>query len=276
MANAPRPVPGSLAALAVAFLTGCTAFTPPPETGPWGEPPTLRPGWQKIRSAAVQAAGSPWTWAPLLGAGILQVDDLDHRIADWAGDETPLFGSQESAEDWSDHFKTAATASYIASGLLAPSGTDGKSWWRNKAKGFTVGWAAATTNTALTNWGKSEAARLRPDGSERRSFPSGHASSSTLRATLTAENLRAFPISRRSRSTLKGLAYGFAAGSSWARVEAQKHFPADVLVGASLGHFLGEFFIRAFPVLEREGLRISLSGDRHRVSFVLSWSGGTP
>ncbi len=74
----------SLLGPVLVLITGCSAFTPPPGTSPWGEPTTGGPGWRKVRSAAAQAARSYWTWAPLLVAGVLQVDDLDHRIAEWA------------------------------------------------------------------------------------------------------------------------------------------------------------------------------------------------
>jgi hypothetical protein len=33
-------------------------------------------------------------------------------------------------------------------------------------------------------------------------------------------------------------AHTLAAATAWARVEAEKHYPTDVLAGAALGHFL--------------------------------------
>ena len=35
--------------------------------------------------------------------------------------------------------------------------------------------------------------------------------------------------------------YLTAGGAGWARVEAKKHYPTDVLVGFSLGRFIAEF-----------------------------------
>jgi membrane-associated phospholipid phosphatase len=40
---------------------------------------------------------------------------------------------------------------------------------------------------------------------------------------------------------------------AWARVEARKHYPSDVLAGAALGHFLTAFIHDAFLNLPEDG-----------------------
>ena len=64
-----------------------------------------------------------------------------------------------------------------------------------------------------------------------------------------------------------------AAGTAWARVEAKKHFPSDVLAGAALGNFIASFVHDAFLGLaddrkialwvapSRRGLRIGMGFD---------------
>lgn len=37
-----------------------------------------------------------------------------------------------------------------------------------------------------------------------------------------------------------------AVGTAWARVEADVHYPSDVLTGLALGHFIAAFFNEAF------------------------------
>jgi len=54
------------------FVTGCASDGQGPY---WGEEATLSPGWNRIGSAAVEAARDPVTWAPALGAG-------EHHLAD--------------------------------------------------------------------------------------------------------------------------------------------------------------------------------------------------
>jgi len=41
-----------------------------------------------------------------------------------------------------------------------------------------------------------------------------------------------------------------ALGTGWARVEAQKHYPSDVLAGMALGNFMAAFIYDAFMGLE--------------------------
>ena len=111
-----------LCALIAAAGAGCA--TVPGGSG-WGENATLTPGWKRVRESAVNAARDPHVWVPLAGAAIFQVDNLDHRVSDWAQRETPVFGSQEDAARWSDDFRTAASVAWarIEAGAHYPSDT---------------------------------------------------------------------------------------------------------------------------------------------------------
>ncbi len=40
------------------------------------------------------------------------------------------------------------------------------------------------------------------------------------------------------------------AGTAWARVEANKHYPADILAGMAIGHFISAFVNDAFLGLD--------------------------
>jgi membrane-associated phospholipid phosphatase len=58
-----------------------------------------------------------------------------------------------------------------------------------------------------------------------------------------------------------GCRVGFAlltAGTAWARVEAKKHFPSDVLAGIAIGHFIGAFMNDAFLGLDPQDAQLSL------------------
>ncbi len=39
---------------------------------------------------------------------------------------------------------------------------------------------------------------------------------------------------------------GIAAGTAWATIEADRHYPSDALLGYALGHFFGAFINDAF------------------------------
>jgi membrane-associated phospholipid phosphatase len=67
-----------------------------------------------------------------------------------------------------------------------------------------------------------------------KSFPSGHAAMSFAFASVVAHRYPRKP-------WLKWSAYGLATGVSLARVAGKKHFPSDVLVGATLGYVTGTY-----------------------------------
>src|SRR5690349_7317826 len=92
--------------LCALVLSGCATL---PDGKGWGEQATVAPGWERVRESAVNAAKDPWTWGPLIGAAAFQIDDFDRRTSDWARDHTPVFGSQHSAEQWSDDLRSASS-----------------------------------------------------------------------------------------------------------------------------------------------------------------------
>jgi hypothetical protein len=67
-----------------------------------------------------------------------------------------------------------------------------------------------------------------------KSFPSGHAATSFAFASVVAHR---YP----HNFWLKVGVYGLATGVSLARIGGQKHFPSDVLVGATIGYITGTY-----------------------------------
>jgi len=67
-----------------------------------------------------------------------------------------------------------------------------------------------------------------------RSFPSGHAATSFAFAAVVAHR---YPHNR----WLKWSAYALATGVSLSRYPAKKHFPSDILMGATLGYVTGAY-----------------------------------
>jgi len=241
-----------------------------PDGSRWGDAATLTPGWQRVKASAVDAARSPWVWGPLAGAAVLQVDSWDEDVADWASDETPIFGSPENAADWSDGLRIASAVGYGASVLATPSGDVDGDWLLAKAQGAAVGAGAFAATAGVTGGLKSLTSRERPDGSDDNSLPSGHASTAAVFGTLTVRNLQSIDVSAAMRTTLEIGAGAMTAGTAWARVEAGRHYPSDVLFGIALGNFMGAFFTEAFLGLE-PGARFSFSAAPVRGGAVLGW-----
>ena len=104
------------------------------------------------------------------------------------------------------------------------------------------------------------------------SFPSGHSSFTALSATLAARNLQSMDMSANYRRAMK-IGFGVVAGgAAWARVEANVHFPSDVLVGAAIGHFIAAFINDAFIGLDRsddKAFDLSLAPDFVAIQFQL-------
>lgn len=225
------------------LLYGCGTLS---NGSAWGRDATVRPGWETVRESAARAAKSPYTWAPLAGAALLQIGDWDGKVSDWASDNTPVFGSQQSARDASGVLRDISAAAWIVTVLATPGGDSPGKWFADKTKGLAVAVAANVLNQGLTSTVKSVTDRERPDGSDTNSFPSGHSSSATLYATLAARNLQSIDMGPNYRTTME-IGFGvIAGGTAWARVEGNVHFPADVLAGAALGHFVAAFVNDAF------------------------------
>lgn len=232
-----------LAIVLVVALPGCTTL---PNGRLWGQDATLRPGWDRARSAMVDAARDPRVWVPLIGAVAFQIDDFDRRTSDWAREHTPVFGSQNSADDWSDDLRTASSLALFVSLAATPGGDDPGEWFKAKAKGLMIDVTAIGATSLVTDGLKSVTDRERPNGLDRESFPSGHTSSSAVQTRLASNNLRSIDMSRGERRFLDAGLTAMTIGTGWARIEAGAHFPSDTLFSMALGNFIATFADHAF------------------------------
>lgn len=239
-------IPGSVALL----LAGCGTLG---NGRNWGQDATLLPSADRILTAAERAIRDPATWGPAAGAAVFGWSDLDERVSEWASDHTPVFGSRDAAGRASDTLAAATNAGYLLSALATPSGSEPGDWVVSKLKGVGVEYAAVQATGLSTAALKRVADRERPDGSDHMSFPSGHSSRAFARAVLARRNIGTLAMSPGPRVVLQAGITTLAAGTAWARVEAQKHFPSDVLAGAALGNLIATFVHDAF---------LGLDGDR--------------
>lgn len=251
-----------------ATLAGCATL---PDGSRWGERASFSIGWRKTGEAALQAAKDPWVWGPLVGAAVLQVDNWDHEVSDWAVDETPVFGSVDDADDISDDLKVAAGVGYVVSLLATPSGPAGPDWWKAKGSGLMVGLGAIGAELATTGALKSVAGRERPNDRDDESFPSGHAAFAAVTDTLTVSNLRSIEMNGGARTALIVGADALTIATGWARVEAGEHYPSDVLVGMTIGNFFGRMFSEAF-LGETGSQRVAFAFEPMRGGGEIAWN----
>ena len=253
--------------LCILWLSGCGTL---PDGRRWGDDATFRPGWQRVRVAALDAGTDPWTWGPLLGAAVFQIDDFDRRTSDWARDHTPVFGSQHSAEQWSDDLRSASSVVHYATLIATPGGEQAGDWIVSKAKGTLVDVAAVAATGLITNQLKDSVGRERPNGQDGESFPSGHTSASAVHTRLASRNLQSIAMPDAARTTVEVGLHALTIGTSWARIESGWHYPADTLFSLALGNFIASFFNDSFLGLSSQEASVGLQAVDG--GAVVSWN----
>jgi len=254
--------------LIIFAMTGCGTL----QNGErWGQDAIYPVSLKRIPDAAYHALLDLQTLIPAAGALVFAVDHFDHKVSDWATSHHPVFGSKDSARQAGDYLAYGLGAETLVTALATPSGKDPKEWAYSKAKGVSVELGAELVTGGITSLLQDATDRTRPNG-EGKSFPSSHSSNAFSSATLSNRNLNSITMPEGVRMPLQIGNLLFATGVAWARVEAGKHYPSDVLAGAALGHFLSAFIYDAFmgvPEDERLGLYVSPSkhGAMIGVSF---------
>lgn len=239
----------------------------------WGEDAIWPVQGKRVADAAKRAIIDPMTWVPAAGALVFTIDDFDERTAHWASTHQPVFGSRRTADDLSDYLRNGLAAEAAITALLTPSGDDVLHWHLAKAKGLTVQFGGGLGTTAFaTGLLKDAVDRERPDGSDFKSFPSGHSSIAFSLSRLANRNLDSIDMKPWLRRSFKAGNVALAGATAWARVEAGKHYPVDVLAGAALGNLVTTFIHDAFLNLPEEtDLSFYLEPWPRGISLTLSW-----
>jgi hypothetical protein len=209
-----------------------------------GSSTTLSPGWHTIGESMANAVRDPNVWGALLGAAMLQVDDVDRQISEELREETPLFGNNANANERSDDLRSLTSVAYIGTALLTEA--PAQQWWSTKARLLGMEWLTVQSTRYVTTGLKTLTKRDRPNERDDESFPSGHTSRATIQAQMANLNVDYLPISDSTGLVIETGFNSLAALTGWARVEAGLHYPSDVLAGWALGHFmshLGRSFI---------------------------------
>jgi hypothetical protein len=255
--------------LVLATSTGCGTL----KSGrAWGQDATLLPGWARIRDAAWKNASDARTWAPLAGAALMRIGNLDRSISDWARERTPVYGSTHAA-DWAGiDLDNALHRTWYVSMFATKSGDDALPWLESKLKGVVVEYIAHDAASTSTGFLKDAVPRERPNGSSMRSFPSGIATSSFGYARLTSDNLESTDLPDSFRPPVRYTIYALAIGASWARVEAGGHYPSDVLFAAGTANFLTGFVHDAFLGLsDMPAVSVARAPDERGWMLGLTW-----
>lgn len=171
----------------------------------------------------------------------------------WKADVTKTLLAGFALTRISTHFDTdaqreATTRSWAESDAVDAGETYGNGGYLAAFSAATWGFGALSRNQEIRQTGtammkgllidavlvaslKSAVGRSRPDGSDTRSFPSGHTSGAFTISTILAR-----------RHGLKAAipAFGLATFTAIARMEDKRHYLSDVVAGAALGVAIGQ------------------------------------
>jgi hypothetical protein len=235
----------------VALLTGCGTLA---NGRGWGQDAFTPISGDRLAKAAYRALTDPQVYIPAAGAAVFGcVNTWDNNTAEWAYEHHPIFGSKQNAGDASDVLMRGLLVETAVTAIATPSGKASSSqWWSSKGKGAGVELLALGMTGGVTEIMKSGFHRTRPDGDGNKSFPSGHAAAAVSAATLSNRNLDYIDMPPAARTTLQITDTSLAWLTGWARMEAGKHHPSDVLAGAALARFLTVFIHDGFMNLPED------------------------
>lgn len=200
--------------------------------------------------------------APLVAGGVIMMGyDADFRRL--RNGYAPSF--HQTYDDWLQYAPAAAMLGLKAAGVKGRS-----SWGRMlTSDAFSAGLMAIAVNSL-----KYSCRVMRPDGSQRNSFPSGH----TATAFMTATMLHKEYGHRSPWYSIIGYAAATATGVT--RQLNNRHWMSDVMVGAGIGILATEFgYYLADLIFKDKGLFVAdqyeVIYDRYRKPSFLSFSVGT-
>jgi membrane-associated phospholipid phosphatase len=167
-----------------------------------------------------------WLAPVAVGGGALAI--FDHKISNSVRADTSLRGPSNAISNV---------------GLVAPWAVPGTMWVLGMTshnphtlEAGRLGIEAAVDSEIVMNVIKIATNRARPNGEDRRSFPSGHTMSAFALASVMSKEYHNKPL------VVFG-SYGFATAVGLARVGGLNHFPTDVLAGAVLGELVGRYVV---------------------------------
>jgi hypothetical protein len=254
--------------LVCVLFSSCSLFG---KKGKWGKNAFWPIKSNRVANAFKKNASSLHVLLPLAGAGVSYFGKFDEKISRWAVEKKYVYGDQESTSTWSNKLNKILLYEMYLSILLTPSMDEDKSLWNyalSKGKGaFLVNMASRATH-----YTRDELAmffkRERPNKLNNLSFPSGHSTEAGARNSLVRKNIESVDMSNSFRTGINTINTTMAAGTLWARLEGQRHYPSDVLVGYALGSFVsGVIYDSLMNLEENETFSVNPSSESVSVNY---------
>lgn len=261
-----RPLRGT----SLAFLCCCTAAPALAQvaTAPF---PTIQPAPpQSIAMSQRQGSSiKAWQAGLVIGGGLLAAVALDRPVQQFATSNTS--STVTSTTTTIQRFGEPAMTVAVSSGLMLTGVALGKPEVTRSGLRVAGAVGLATVVSQLT---KGVTGRLRPDGPSDgdefqpftfsdRSFPSGHTAAAFALATTLADDIH-HPLAT------VGL-YGLATATGIARIQQNRHWTSDVLIGAALGVASAKFISGRWTVFGLRAPSLFVGPQGAGVSFQASF-----
>ena len=143
--------------------------------------------------------------------------------------------------------------------LALPVAAISSTYYMNDYYGFTSFMKSYISTISTTYLLKEITRKNRPDGTDHRSFPSGHTSSAFAGASFIH-----FRYSFKYSIPL----YLLAAFTGYSRVESGKHYPEDVIAGAGLAIFSSWYFISPYNKKQSLILDYDINSRMVKLNFI--------
>lgn len=221
--------------------------------------------WSRVGDSAKRAVVSPDVWGPVAGAAVIAAGNWDHKWQRSASDHDWFFGGD--ANQAADRMLNLATGLSVVSALVAaPKDASSEETWSWRGRNLALLAADRYAVTGFVEEAKEWSGRERPDGIPDDSFPSKHTAVTAVHNSFTRRNLDYIDMDPTLRYTAKAGLYTLDGLTALSRVEGDKHYPTDVLVGMAVGNFFANFTYNLFL----EGPE----SDRYNVAVIPETGGG--
>ena len=181
-----------------------------------------------IWTSPFHVTGSDLKWIAPVGVAGGALFVFDHRISDAAKANSSLSGPSNAISNV---------------GLVAPWALPGAMWFfgsvkhnDHEAETGRLGIEAAVDSEVVMQVLKLATHRMRPNGADTMSFPSGHSMEAFALASVLSKEYS-------DKKLVVFGSYGFATAVGLARVGSLNHFPSDVLAGAVIGELIGRYVV---------------------------------
>jgi hypothetical protein len=206
-----------------------------------GEDQPLRPNYKFMDDMT-------FVGVPLFIAGIIAKSEKHAFRQDYNNSHANtrlITNFKSSIDDYTQYFGPAMTLG------LKIGGVEGRSDWQRLLVSSAMSYGIMA---ALVNSIKYTASEMRPDGSTRNSWPSGHTATSFVGATILHKE---YGLTRSPWYSVAG--YGIATATGVMRVLNNRHWVSDVLSGAGIGILSGELAYALSDLIYKD--RHLLRGD---------------